>query len=194
MCYTVRGFALTQVTSSNQQTLGVIQSLRYMTSTLHMALLCNWCGGKLFQSTGETSNCVWHHLDANRTKTLLMNSCNLCENLGKHNAGLRSPVSLKDVKLSKAKTWTACNRLTKLWKSSIGRDTKFTFFKTLQRASDRSDQRHVTRNFEDQINEFYTQHMRRVLDIMQMTGPYDQWPTVWWPTTIVDCDEETTAI
>ena len=132
----------------------------------------------LLHSIENASNCVGLHLNKGKTKTLLVNispPSNVktldgteLQNISEFKyLGSSIPDSFHDFKCRKAQAWSACNKLAKIWKSSLERSTKIRLFRACVESilTYGSETWTVTRKFEDRINGCYTQLLRRVLDI-----------------------------
>ena len=132
----------------------------------------------LLQSIEDASNCVGLHLNAGKTKTLLVNiptTSNVhtldgtkLENISDFKyLGSSIPDSFHDFKCRKGQAWSACNKLEKIWKSKLDRTTKIQFFRACVESIllYGAETWTITRKFEDRINGCYTQLLRRVLNI-----------------------------
>jgi len=132
----------------------------------------------LLQSIEDASNCVGLYFNKVKTKTLLVNippTTNVTtldgteiQNITEFiYLGSSVPDSFQDFKYRKAQAWSACNKLTKIWKSSLERATKIRFFRACVESIliYGSETWTITQKFEDRINGCYTQLLRRVLNI-----------------------------
>lgn len=180
-------YALRNISSDTGILLETAKSRRYPELRMHdldfaddIALLASSINAAetLLQNVEEASNCVGLHLNAGKTKTLLLNTADTScvnslqgtplENVKEFKyLGSLTPDPLKDFRLRKAQAWTACNRLEKIWKSALDRDTKLSLFRACVESIllYGSETWTVTRIFEARIDGCYTQLLRRVLNV-----------------------------